>query len=358
MGNIFSKYNLSENPFLITPSNCGNLKWAGFGKLKGDITKRIQRSIITNISALVINWGEYGSGKTHAAKYFSQESVLQNIAGSCAIPFPIVVTLPKSKDPVRDVYTKIIDSLDIRSIKQALQQKSININNAIDNATENKYIRQVLEYVFTSEEPEESVKSFLYGSATCKCIARKFASESSDYVEFLGALFAFLTYDKKLYSCVIFWIDEFEDISLLNLAGINSVNNLIRNLIDIASSNLLLFLNMTQSAMADVEDLTGYLHESVKSRILTRFEMAIPEPEEVKEYVKDILAQYATSGNEDYWPFDEEVVNDIINAIGNSSLRKYNEVFSLILEEAAFGNMAKIDMEFYEKIKSQIIIQS
>ncbi len=94
-----------------------------------------------------------------------------------------------------------------------------------------------------------------------KGIIRKLSSDN-DYIDLITSLFSLLTYEKKVYSVIILWIDEFEDISILNTSSISNINSFVRSLIDKASNNLLLFLNLTQSAMMDVEDLGEYLQEA------------------------------------------------------------------------------------------------
>lgn len=74
----FDKFELRDNPFRMMPASEPNkLIWAGFSDIKGDFERRIQRSIGVSSSSLVLNMGEYGSGKTHAAMYFSKPDVLK-----------------------------------------------------------------------------------------------------------------------------------------------------------------------------------------------------------------------------------------------------------------------------------------
>ena len=80
--NAFETLSLKTNPFRLTPTSDDNeLVWAGFPDIKEKIARRIKRSIQIPNTTLVLNWGEYGSGKTHAARYFSKKSVLQELSG-------------------------------------------------------------------------------------------------------------------------------------------------------------------------------------------------------------------------------------------------------------------------------------
>ncbi|MFR2159780.1 MAG: hypothetical protein ACLS6N_08550, partial [Alistipes finegoldii] len=65
--------NLKSNPFRLTPSiDSKEIIWAGFPEIKRKIENRIKRSISIPNSSLILNWGEYGSGKTHASRYFNK----------------------------------------------------------------------------------------------------------------------------------------------------------------------------------------------------------------------------------------------------------------------------------------------
>jgi len=364
----FDKFQLKTNPFRLTPAlSSDELIWAGFPDVKGKIENRIKRSIQIPNSSLILNWGEYGSGKTHAARYFNKISVLKELAGTAPLPFSLDISFPKSKEPIKEIFTQVIDKLEIPELQKQIEEKGINLSDAL-LATDNIFIRNVLNLMFNkenalfnSESNATAFKGYLYGTADIKKYAekgvqRKFSTDN-DYTEFLAALFSLLTYQKKAYSCVVLWIDEFEDISILSSVNINVVNNFLRAIIDKAPNNLLIFINLTQSAMMNVEDLGEYLQEAVKSRIKDRIELRMPDNNELKQYLKELLnnPNYRTSERNDFFPFDEEVIDEIIKDLGNVSLRRYNEAFSLLLENAVFDNKDAINIDYYKSIKDEII---
>ncbi|MCD7900223.1 MAG: hypothetical protein LUH22_10215 [Bacteroides sp.] len=288
----FHKFRLETNPFRITPAiNSEQLIWAGFPEVKEKLEKRIRRSIQIPNSSLILNWGEYGSGKTHSSRYFNKESVLQEIADTIkqTPPFSLNINFPKSKQPVWDIYYQIIDKLDFEALRNKLNETGVNTSDVIDMSTDNFYIRNVLKTVFNSDVEVRLLKQFLYNRISAsdlkkfpdEGIQRTFSSDN-DITEFLAAFFLLITYQKAIYSCVIIWFDEFEDISIMNSVNINGVNNFLKILIDKTPNNLLIFLNLTQSAMIDVEDLGEYLHEAVKSWIKDRIELSMPNKDDLK----------------------------------------------------------------------------
>ncbi len=367
--NTFEAFKLKTNPFWMTPAvNSDELIWAGFPEIKRKFEDRIKRSISIPNTSLILNWGEYGSGKTHASRYFNKESVLQELSGKAgrAMPYSCVIDFPRSKEPVNDIYTQIIDKLDIKKIREDFRESGLNIGEVAQEVTDNIFIRNVLKLVFDGTVGLDLMKQFLYGNVSATefksfvkaGVQRKFTSDS-DLAEFLGAFFSILTYDKKVCSCVIIWFDEFEDISVLNTVGLANVNSFLRFLIDKIPNNLLLFLNLTRSAMMDTTDLAEYLQESVKSRIKDRIELSMPTPDDLKLYLKDLLNhpiyRIGNTGSDIYFPFEEGVIEKLISDLGDVSLRRFNEAFSLLLESAAFDNRDHITLEYYNQIRNEII---
>lgn len=360
MKTLQEMYGLKSNPFRMTPAaNPDELIWAGFGDVKTKIEKRIQRAINLPNSSLVLNWGDYGSGKTHAARYFRKQSVLSALSNENSLPFVVLLDFPKGKDPVFELYTKIIDRLDIGNIRSVLDE------NAKEKAqiavNDNILLRNIIEYILDSTVEPAEAKAFLYGNVSVKeylikrGIQRKLNTDN-DYVDFLSGLFSLLTFGKTPYSCVILWIDEFEDISLQSSSNVGKINNMIRGLLDKSPNNLLVFLNLTQSAMMDVNDLSDYLQEAVVSRIKERIELAVPDSKDLKDYIKELMNNSLfRDEDQGYYPFDEEVIEEIIrDKKAGASLRAYNEILSTLLEDAAYEEIAKIDIDFYNSEKSEL----
>jgi len=350
----------------MTPAtNSKELIWAGSPEVKGKIENRIRRSIQIPNSSLILNWGEYGSGKTHAARYFNKQLVLEDFAENTGqkIPFSLNINFPKSKQPVWEIYTNVVDKLDINNLRNIIEDTTL--NSFLTSIQNNIFVHNVLKLIFNKNINESLVKSYLYKNISNadfnkyfipNGVQRKLETDS-DYTEFLALLFSLITYEKNSYSCVIIWIDEFEDITIQNTINITNINNFIKSILDKAPNNLLIFLNFTLSAMADKEDLGEYLQEAVKSRIKGDIEFRMPNNIELKEYLKDLFNNsiYRDAPRNDYFPFDEEVIDDVIKDLGTVSLRRFNEEFSLLLESALFDGKENIGKVYYESMKSETI---
>jgi len=368
MSDLQDKYKLRANPFRLTPSNKPeDLIWAGFAGVKEKFEKRIKRSVKIPSSSLVLNWGEYGSGKTHAARFFSKVDVLTPIADPDAIPFSLVMSLPKGKDPIYDMFISVIDKLDIKALKTKFAADYTELESFINTIESNIHIRSVLKMIFNDEEVvgHIAVKKYLYGNMSSTDLKSLSGLEilrnlkiEKDYTLILAGIFSCLTFDKKYYSCVIIWIDEFEDIATLNNTSMDKTNNFIREILDSTPNNLLLFLNLTQSAMVSVEDLGQYLYVNVTSRIKETINFDLPNPIDFKDYLKEMLSSFRSEGVEvnEYFPFNENVVNALIKEQGDVSLRRFNESLSLLLELAEMDKKCPISMDEFNSYKADLFL--
>jgi hypothetical protein len=364
MGNFKEDFKLETNPFRMTPANNPDeIIWAGFTEIKEKFEKRIERSIRIPNSTLVLNWGEYGSGKTHAARFFNKKDELNRIAEKAgkSVPYSMTVPLPKGKEPVFSIYTSVIDKLNILEIRDKFE--GIDINSYIENFGANIHIQNVLKAIFNIEINYLQLKKYLYGNISTAELKNfnndgilRQLKEDTDYTLVLSGLFSCLTFEKRAYSCVIIWIDEFEDIAVLSSSNIDKTNNFLREILDNTPNNLLIFLNLTQSALFSVEDLGQYVYESVRSRIKERISFDLPSKEIFKTYLTELLDHFrvGTDANP-YYPFDEIVIDDIINEKGNISLRQFNESLSLLLELCDMDEKYPITTDVYKEYKSEVI---
>src|SRR5260221_2607914 len=73
---------LASNPFgQITPST-ENIVWAGMSNIKRQLDQLFIEAQATSSTQVVLNWGAYGSGKTHAAIYYSSSDRLPKLEGT------------------------------------------------------------------------------------------------------------------------------------------------------------------------------------------------------------------------------------------------------------------------------------
>lgn len=362
-------FELRSNPFRLTPAvSPDEIIWAGFHQIKLKFENRIKRAIKIPNSSLVLNWGEYGSGKTHAGRFFGKQQVLQELAtdASSKMPFFLFINLPKGKTPVEDFFISIIDKIDIVKLRKEFKDANIEMNEFIDSTVDNLFIGSVAKAFFNDEIEGMLFRRYLYNStnASDKRILVDYGIQrdlnpETDYSKLLATIFSCLTFNKAVYSAIILWIDEFEDISILTKVNGDKTNSFLRELLDNTPNNLLLFLNLTQSSFFNIEDLGEYISEALKSRIKDRINFEIPNNSELLVYVDELLTAYRFAGvksvKEKYYPFSEDLLLSIFKDLGNVSLRKVNEALGILIELAEIENVSPIDLKFYEANKNDVV---
>lgn len=358
-------YNFKENPFRIGPPISPNeIIWAGFPTLKQNIERRIEFSIRTTPSRIVLNWGRYGSGKTHAANFYTRTNAISEIALRVGFSNArtIKITLPRtSKDPVQSFFRSFLGQISLAKINEDLTQVDDCIQ-LIDAISTDSIIGDVFKLIIdTDPNKMEDIESYLFGDTT-KTTLNKLSlpfglKDDEQIVNFLGTYINLITNNKKLYSAFILWIDEFEDIDTLNKSSQDRFTTFLRQLFDSAPNNFLLFLNFTPKTFYNIEDLSLTLGEALSTRAKTRIEFDIPSIDVAKNYIKELISNplFRLEQKADIQPFNEETLDFVLNHIGTLSVRKINEVFSLLLEIGLIENQRIIDVEFVSKNKSEII---
>jgi hypothetical protein len=361
-------FKLKENPFrMIPPIDSNEIVWAGFPELKKKLEDRIRRSMQFSNSSLILNWGEYGSGKTHAANYFNQEDILESLGEkkNKKKPFSLKITLPTGKNPVYDIFVSVVEHLDIQKIRSDFKGISGEIKEFIDQYSRNNTIRKILKAIFSEKVDVNILRKYLFNEISSPelkglntfGILRKLTADD-ERTKVLAGIFSCLTYKRKVFSTVIIWIDEFENIMQLNNFNVDNTNRFIRELIDNSPNFILVFLNFTMTAFANVEDLGQYLSAGVISRVRDRVEFGIPDPASLKLYLEELLNHkfYRVKKQENiYHPFTIEAIDLVIEMLGNVSLRRYNEAFSILLELAEFDEVQDITPGFVRQYENDII---
>jgi len=370
---------LRENPFRLTPPlDPQDIVWAGMQEVKDKLEKRIQLSIKTRPSRIVINWGSYGSGKTHASLYFSKTNRLDEIRAKLdsSKAKSIKVTLPRtSNDIVQEFLRSFLGQYSLESIYEDFQElrkiiddeelKKIILTYSNDATIEklfNKFIFEMDRATIFDDKLDENMfsamKNYIFGDstkATLKLLDMPLGLKNDEQIaNFLGTIISCITYDKKYYSSFIIWLDEFEDIDTVKKNLADRFTTFLRQFIDKTPNNLMIFLNFTQKAFMDIEDLSLYLGEALTSRAKVKIDFENPTVDEAVAYIKELSEIYKIEDRD--LPFDsDETLKYILEHIGNLTTRKINETFSIILEMALIEGKERIDKEFVDNIQEEII---
>lgn len=362
--------NLRENPFRTGPSiNPSDLIWAGFPELKRKIEERIKFSIQTTPSRIVLNWGRYGSGKTHAANYYTKTSRIIELSTEAHKPITryIKINLPRtSKDPVQSFLRSFLGQISLQKIKadfdllKAAKSEEF-VNEILEASSNDGVITELFKLIINNQDPLEfsSIDSYLFGDNTKGTLVKlglpSGLKDDEQIVNFISTYINCITYGKTLYSAFILWLDEFEDIDTLNKASQDRVTTFLRQLFDKTPNNFLLFLNFTPKTFYNIEDLSITLGEALTTRAKLQINFEQPSIREAVIYVKDLINPFIITTNSDFGPFSSEAIEFIIEHIGSLSVRKINEVFSFIIEMACLSETRNITIEYVESIKDEIV---
>ncbi|GAA6765699.1 hypothetical protein AAFH68_16370 [Flavobacterium sp. CGRL1] len=366
-----SDLQLKENPFRTGPSiNPKELLWAGFPELKKKIEGRLILSMKTSPSRIVINWGRYGSGKTHAANFYTKtDRLLEVSAENAALPAKsLKISLPRtSKDPVQSFFRSFLGQISLSDIKSDfdLVKDKLGAGESIESIIEvnsnDSVISDLFKLIISADKPElfQAIEAYLFGDLTKTTLVKlnlPFGMKDDEQiVNFLSTYINCITFEKRVFSSFILWLDEFEDIDTLSKQSQDRVTTFLRQLFDKTPNHFLLFLNFTPKTFFNIEDLSIILGEALSTRAKIRIGFDPPSIEEAINYLKELILPELVNPAMEFGPFeDEETLKYVLNNIGNLSIRKINEVFSLIIELAMLANQNKIDITFIKSIQEEI----
>ncbi|MCP4104967.1 MAG: hypothetical protein GY749_05455 [Desulfobacteraceae bacterium] len=298
----YNRFKLKGNPFHQMPLNPEDTVWAGRDELKALIEKRIAIAMQTSPSRLILNWGDYGNGKTHAAAYYSRTRRLDDLSGTLSVcpAKSIKVCLPRtSEDIVQAFWRALLGQVlfdvivsDFKQLKQIFKDDfdKIVAANSNDNVIEQLFITLADE---TDLEKTESIKNRFFGDktkTTPKDIELPLGlSDDEQVVNMISTIFNCLTYEKKICSAILLWIDEFEDIDTINKSSVDRFTAFLRQLIDKTPNNLNIFLNFTPKRFLNIEDLSVYLSDALLSRAKLKIHFKTPSVDEATGYLKEML---------------------------------------------------------------------
>jgi hypothetical protein len=386
---------LEDNPFVSTPPTpTEEVIWAGVPDQKKRIEDRITSSLKTSPYTLVLNWGPWGSGKTHAARYFNQQAELKRLGELAGVgpPLSLVLDLPRGeRDIIRGIYLVIMGRLGLRQIGRDLSEVA-------EKLGEDRF--RDLAYTFVRDEefaealaqlagivpldgqlslggsgPSPALRRYFLLSAGTPDLrdlglARKLDS-NNDMFEMLTAIFNLLFYSgagvEPRYSELILWFDEMEEIVSLPGKEQRLLTSLLRDFTDYVPSNLTMFVNFTLRSGGQLEDIGAYLTDAVWSRVRDEIYFGELDEEGIIEYVRDLLnapkyrsATLAKECPDELYPFTKEALQFVGQRLmPNATPRYVNEACSLLIEralatEALDSQNARIDLGFAQEHEREI----
>jgi len=365
----FTEFFGFDNPFSLAPEEKEKI-WADQKELKEKLENIIKISLMTSPTKLIIYYGDWGSGKTHAMRYFTNEgNLLRLFDEPLRLSIPLTITLISPRNQAFNTfYIKIIESIYPKLVK-AVKEIDAKLSSLRDpkllQSELNKYIKnknlvKVLSQV-TNTRKEMLVEKYLLMTARGTEIDRlgvpRGIETYTDMIETLSNIFTFLMELNGSNLRIIIWIDEGEHVFTMPSKDLLEFQTFLRDLIDHIPRNLLVLINVSLRLGEKIQDFIEYLGDPVKTRISRIISSPELKPEEATQYVEDYFLVVGEN------PFKNKAIDYAINIISKQAKDKnialtprlINVAFSNILEVAYSESTKKITKDFIKSIEDKLI---
>lgn len=344
--------NLKFNPFAnITPSiDDENLVWVQMKEIKEKIENSYKDCLANNSKQIILNWGQYGGGKTFTAYYFKNlfRDNFTNIYLRC----------PKDGAKSTDeLFKNIIDCLTFEKIHNRVKELNAVVGQQqlltlLSSKSGSEYAKAILLIGSDDEDIKNTMNRFLYSGLTKTDLKKlglaKDIQTSTDLIKFLAGIIYLFTFDKGR---VAIWLDEMEDLIYYSPKHYKTLSQVLRDLFDSIPNNILFFMNFTlaESEESTIELILG---GAVWSRITKKIRYKQFSQEDALNYCKDLLNNAIVSNNKPF-PIADNCILGIIIMIPQNNLtpREINKHFTSFIsfcnengkkmDEDSFNNWVK-----------------
>jgi len=355
-------FHLKDNPFSGTPPVFKeDVVWAARESLKREMQELIENSFISTPSRININWGEWGTGKTHAMKYFSREDVLNEISDNITDKKGLVINifLPKEnilesiyilliKDLSMDIFSDVIRSIAFEG--DTLVSDDVKIRRIRKCGVSENSAKAFMGLISGNNDIVFSAESYIYLDAT-RSDTRKIGvprriTTKSEQIIFLSEIFRIMLSENSPYSRIFIWLDECE--SVLNMSGreVTDFRSFLRSMIDLISNKLTILLN---ASLKTDEHITfkELLGTAVLERVYKEKVFPYINEEETLEYIKQLvnneeyrdpqIKEELLGLDLEYFPFNEDCIKRLYELLRDHlgrtpTPRNINDAFSSTME--------------------------
>ncbi len=351
---LWTDINLVRNPFQYTnPTNSSNLVWAGLKTVKEAVERVYIGAYQRTARQIVLNWGPYGGGKTHAAYYFTP-SKIESIREENFIH--IYCRLPKdSSQATKQLVDNIIDSLRVSKIKEMLEK--------VYNEVGKEYLHEYITNQIQSEEFADAIIKFaepahathallskylfdgLSGAKLDKLNIARSLKNDNDRVKFLAGILIAISASPTENKRIFLWVDEMEDLVSYNSKHYKIFSQMLRDLIDTVNEKMVFFMNFT---LAENEENTikMVLGESLWVRINQKIRFQNLTVEESIEYCQELI-NFQIVSKEAPSPLNDECIRFLVQSLPENMLnpREINKICSPFLEYILENHITQISSE-------------
>lgn len=361
-------YGLKADPFTLQPTAVVT-NWAGRVKAKRLLTDIVTTPLTTDIgtSEFTVIHGEYGSGKSHALRYF--QAMINNVESSAFRSAAIYVPTLKmgTKTTFLRLYQEIIQLGNMNqwvslaqkvyeqfdAAKGRVRQELTGEEEVDAEAISDEYLeKRVLQSIDSSDIPmlklllnlaqgSEEAKAYLQGSGKAPADIGLSSPVNNDFVaaKTLGGLFRVLTLSIKGQqpACLAayLFLDEVEVILDDRQADVIQFFQGIRNLINELPYHFCLLMSFS----GETALIEAVIPQSILQRMTRPYylELAPLTPDDARLFIKELLVQHRPEGfdiGNPYHPFTEESIELALEIIPQITPRHLFRTLNLILIRA------------------------
>jgi hypothetical protein len=321
----FKEFNLTKNPFeLIGRSLASEVPvfWAGMKTQKEQIENTYLNA--NKPRNLILNWGPFGAGKTHAAFYFKNQSILKQNVEFITL---YVRTPLEGNNAIEQLLRDIIDDISFTKLKEIIKARVAELGESqlfkLINSTikSEVYASAIIKLGDCEPKLTEFMYRYVYGNVTRTELKQfqlpRALNTEVDYLKFLAGLIVCLTAGNIL-TRVVLWIDELENLLYYTSKQFKRLTQGIITLVD-TNDNFLVFMNYTLNE-SDIDTLRILIGDTLWSRINQKIVFTELSMDKGLEYCHDLITHYQIEPSTDYFPFEKDSLKVILNSLHTNFL--------------------------------------
>lgn len=350
---------LKGDPFLIeAPLEAEATVWADMEKARKHLEQIISTSLFSGVTQVILNRSAWGAGKTHAARYFSNENNVRIPPFDGWIKCIYTRTPKEPEQAVQLFFERILEELRWQSIRQWIEKanKELGKTEALEfffSITRDSDLAQAIQLLGIPEYNDLLLRKYFVGPGLtnkqldslqlAKNLRPRDARQRVAVLEVI--LKAATGFKGEPSGRVFIWVDETEDLNLYQRGRQRLLTGLWRDLVDSMPRGLTLFLNYTPAAGERV-DVSSIFGEGLVSRFTDTLSFEPLDEKDALTYVIDLLNSTTYREKDSLpprlpisYPFEEEALVQALAGIPVRTPRNINLACGHLLRSALQENI-------------------